>query len=208
MADKIYKLIFTKDDGTESEVQFTAPQGEKGKTGEDGNGIASAVLNSDYTLTLTFTDGTSYTTPSIRGATGATGANGIDGTSITITETRHDGSATVIVFSDGTTVSIPDGADGSPGLRGKDGEDGTDGTSVTVKSVSESSASGGTNVVTFSDGNTLNVKNGKDGADGEDYVLTTADKNEIADSIATGLTLGVYTDGLIYIFKDGKPIGS
>ena len=38
--------------------------------GEDGNGIQSAVLNSDYTLTLNFDDGTSYTTPSIRGETG------------------------------------------------------------------------------------------------------------------------------------------
>lgn len=39
-----------------------------------GNGIASARLNSDYTLTLVFTDGSSFTTPiSIRGATGNSG---------------------------------------------------------------------------------------------------------------------------------------
>ena len=82
---------------------------------------------------------------------------------------------------------------------------GAPGTSVAVSKVTESSASGGTNVMTFSDGTTLNVKNGKDG---ENYVLTAADKNEIADGIATGLTLGVHTDGLIYIFKDGELIGS
>ena len=35
-----------------------------------GNGIAEAVMNADYSLTLTFTNGTSYTTPSIRGAAG------------------------------------------------------------------------------------------------------------------------------------------
>jgi glycerophosphoryl diester phosphodiesterase len=35
MADKIYKLIFTKDDGSEEVVQFTAPQGEPGEPGED-----------------------------------------------------------------------------------------------------------------------------------------------------------------------------
>lgn len=35
-----------------------------------GNGIAEAVMNADYSLTLTFTDGTSYTTPSIRGTAG------------------------------------------------------------------------------------------------------------------------------------------
>ena len=47
--------------------------GQPGENGRDGNGIKSVVLNSDYTLTLTFDNGTSYTTPSIRGATGATG---------------------------------------------------------------------------------------------------------------------------------------
>ena len=35
-----------------------------------GNGIAEAEMNADYSLTLTFTDGTAYTTPSIRGASG------------------------------------------------------------------------------------------------------------------------------------------
>ena len=38
-----------------------------------GNGIAEAGMNADYSLTLTFTDGTAYTTPSIRGTPGADG---------------------------------------------------------------------------------------------------------------------------------------
>jgi len=38
-----------------------------------GNGIAGATLNQDYTLTLTFTNGETYTTPSIRGAQGPQG---------------------------------------------------------------------------------------------------------------------------------------
>ena len=62
--------------------QFDGKDGKDGldgDDGEDGNGIASAVLNADYTLTLRFTDGTSYTTPSIRGATGETGAKGDTG---------------------------------------------------------------------------------------------------------------------------------
>lgn len=42
-----------------------------GADGEDGRGIESAVMNDDYTLTLTYTDGTSYTTLSLRGAPGA-----------------------------------------------------------------------------------------------------------------------------------------
>lgn len=51
----------------------TVENGKNGGDGKDGNGIKSAVLNDDYTLTLTFDDGNSYTTPSIRGATGADG---------------------------------------------------------------------------------------------------------------------------------------
>lgn len=50
--------------------------GTKGETGATGNGISSAVLNADYTLTLTFTDGTSYTTSSIRGEKGEKGEKG------------------------------------------------------------------------------------------------------------------------------------
>ena len=70
------------DDGVFS---FGIPQGLKGDNGvqgpkgASGNGISSAVLNSDYTLTLTFTDGTSYTTPSIRGEKGEKGDSGEGG---------------------------------------------------------------------------------------------------------------------------------
>lgn len=88
-------LTIRLDDGTEYVTQPlvgpqgpqgpTGPQGPQGPTGATGatgatgNGIASAVLNADYTLTLTFTDGTSYTTPSIRGAQGPQGATGATG---------------------------------------------------------------------------------------------------------------------------------
>ena len=45
-----------------------------GQKGDTGNGIKSTVMNDDYTLTIEFTDGTSYTTPSIRGEKGETGS--------------------------------------------------------------------------------------------------------------------------------------
>lgn len=57
----------------------TGLQGKQGETGATGNGIASTVLNDDFTLTVHFTDGTSYTTPSIRGATGPQGKQGEKG---------------------------------------------------------------------------------------------------------------------------------
>ena len=54
----------------------TSMPGEKGDT---GNGIKSTIMNDDYTLTIEFTDGTSYTTPSIRGEKGTTGSQGAKG---------------------------------------------------------------------------------------------------------------------------------
>lgn len=53
--------------------------GKQGIKGDTGNGIASTALNNDYTLTITYTDGTTYTTPSIRGAKGETGDTGPTG---------------------------------------------------------------------------------------------------------------------------------
>lgn len=65
--------------GPKGDPGATGPQGETGPAGEKGTGITNAVLNADYTLTLTFSDGTSYTTPSIRGAQGEQGPQGIQG---------------------------------------------------------------------------------------------------------------------------------
>lgn len=53
----------------DSEAETWADTGIQAE-GQDGVGISGAVLNADYTLTLTFTDGTSYTTPPIRGPKG------------------------------------------------------------------------------------------------------------------------------------------
>ena len=43
-----------------------------GASGEAGRGILSAAFNEDDSLTLSFTDGTRFTTPSLRGAPGST----------------------------------------------------------------------------------------------------------------------------------------
>ena len=44
--------------GKQGEKGDTGAQGQKGEKGDTGNGIESTVLNDDYTLTITFTDGT------------------------------------------------------------------------------------------------------------------------------------------------------
>lgn len=50
---------------------FTLVPGPEGQTGPQGISIVSASMNQDYELTLSFSDGTSWTSPSLRGDTGA-----------------------------------------------------------------------------------------------------------------------------------------
>lgn len=82
------------------------PRGDTGATGATGNGIASAVLNADYTLTLNFTDGTHYTTPPIRGAQGVQGETGNGIESVYLTATHGAVKTYTILFTDGTTTTF------------------------------------------------------------------------------------------------------
>lgn len=78
--------------------------------GTNGRGIASAVMNADYTLTLTYTDGTSYTTPSLRGTPGA------DGISPTISVTDITGGHRVTI-TDATGAHSFDVMDGEGAVQ-------------------------------------------------------------------------------------------
>lgn len=108
--DVVYTLTATKTDGTTTASDFTVT---------NGNGIASAELNDDYTLTLTFDDGTSYTTPSIRGEQGEQGetGNGISGIAVSKTATVGlvDTYTMVITYTNGTseteTFEVTNGKD-------------------------------------------------------------------------------------------------
>lgn len=116
-------------------------KGIRGDNGLDGNGIKSAILNPDYTLTLTFDDDTTYTTPSIRGATGDTGSAGKNGTdgkdgsdgvgiaSIkqTTTSTADGGNNVFTVTLTNGTIATFTVKNGSKGSTGKDGSNGVDG---------------------------------------------------------------------------------
>lgn len=150
--------------------------GDRGLTGDTGNGIASAVLNSDYTLTLTFTDGTTYTTPSIRGAQGdafeyedftpaqleaLTGPQGETGNGIA--SASMESYKLVLHFTDGTTYTSPSirGAKGSTGARGATGATGNG-----IASIAKTSTEGlvDTYTITFTNGTTttFNVTNGRE----------------------------------------------
>lgn len=107
--------------------------GQQGPPGPAGNGISSVVMNADYTLTINFTNGSSYTTPSIRGEQGKegeqgpAGADGDDGVGIAsvalISGTHAPGTLDTyrITLTDGSTYDfqVYNGADGqgSPGSQ-------------------------------------------------------------------------------------------
>ena len=93
-----------------------------------------------------------------------------------------------------------DGQDGQDGQDGKDGQNGADGKGITSSEINAN----GELVLTYSDGSTANVgavvgakgekgdkgDTGTMGANGNDYVLTDADKTEIAN-----IAIGNISDG-------------
>jgi hypothetical protein len=62
-------------------LYYTSEIGPTGNDGADGNGIVSATNNGDGTFTLTFDDGTTFTTDDLTGPQGIAGNDGADGDS-------------------------------------------------------------------------------------------------------------------------------
>ena len=93
----------------------------------DGNGIASAELNADYTLTLSFDDGTSYTTPSIRGAAGEQGPKGDTGAAGPQGPAGADGVKGDKGDKGDTGATGPQGPQGEQGIQGPKGDTGATG---------------------------------------------------------------------------------
>ena len=123
----------------------------EGTDGADGVGIASAVLNADYTLTLTFTDGNSYTTPSIRGAQGAAGpaGNGIASTVLNADYTL------TITYTNGNSYT-------TPSIRGAQGATGATGNGIASIYKTGTSGNVDTYTILYTNGNTdeFTVTNG------------------------------------------------
>ena len=117
--DKTYRITMTD----ETHYDFTVT---------DGNGISGVTFNPEtYTLTLTFDDGTSYTTGSLRGAPGAPGNDGIS-PAVTIT-TITGGHRVTITDRDhpqGQTFDVMDGAGNVTSVAGKTGAVTLDGNDV------------------------------------------------------------------------------
>lgn len=85
-------------------------QGEQGETGATGNGIASITLNNDYTLTINYTNGQSYTTTSVRGPEGPAGPAGTNPNNATITIADNDANTIGSFTTDqasAATITLP-----------------------------------------------------------------------------------------------------
>jgi hypothetical protein len=92
--------------------------GMNGTNGLDGNGIASTTDNSDGTFTLTYDDGSTFTTSDLTGPQGAIGAQGPQGIQ---GPAGNDG----VIGAQGPQG--PAGNDGVQGLQGIQGPTGNDG---------------------------------------------------------------------------------
>lgn len=75
------------------------PKGDPGEAGPRGVGISSAVPNPDYTLTLNFEDGTSCTTPPLRGE------DGVGVRNVRLEEGQYGGGE----YTDEVVVELTDG---------------------------------------------------------------------------------------------------
>ena len=123
-----------------------------GQKGDTGNGIKSTVMNDDYTLTIEFTDGTSYTTPSIRGEKGETGSKGAKGD-------KGDTGIQGIQGIQGEKGEKGDKGDtGTSGKDGTNGSNGVDGKSITAISlVKDETGAIVSGTATLSDDSTIEI---------------------------------------------------
>jgi hypothetical protein len=96
----------------------TGPVGATGPTGATGNGIASTTDNGDGTFTITYTDGTTFTTSDLTGPVGPAGPQGVAGPS---------GPAGPQGPTGPTGATGPQGPQGDPGPAGATGAVGAQG---------------------------------------------------------------------------------
>lgn len=163
----------------------------EGGQGAPGNGIESITMNADYTLTFQFTDGTSYTTESVRGEKGNQGDKGDKGDP---GESGHTPIITSEKNGNVTTISV----DGIVAATINDGTDGQDGHSP-VASVSKT---GSVTTITITDANGTTTAQVNDGdveskADKTDTVLNTTLSRGRATESTVGAASFAFGDSVI-----------
>ena len=184
-----------------------------GPPGADGVGIASATLNPDSTLTLTYTDNSTFTTQiRIVGRDGQNGANGTDGVDgqdgadgVGIASATLNADSTLtLTYTDNSTYTTPirivgrdgsDGADGSPGAPGANGVDGQDGVGIASATLNADS----TLTLNFTDNTSFTTSIrivGRDGSDGDPGPTGPAGTSPTV-SVASTITLPPGSNALV-----------
>jgi hypothetical protein len=107
--------------GTTGPVGATGPTGATGAVGATGNGIASTTDNGDGTFTITYTDGTTFTTSDLTGPVGPAGPQGVAGPSGPAGPQGPTGP------TGATGATGPQGPQGDPGPAGATGAVGAQG---------------------------------------------------------------------------------
>ena len=202
-----------------TEVETKLENGEF--DGDPGIGISSVVYNSDGTLTITLSDGSSFVSGySMKGEQGA------DGVGISTVTFGQDGTVTV-TLSNGTTFTSEYSFKGEQGVQGDPGADGEDGRGIT--SIIKTATSGlvDTYTITYTDGttSTFTVTNGRDGSGGGtnadwnatsgpaqilnkpyNTVVSTIDcgSESFTTSVMGGMNVGTLT-GVITVDTDSSP---
>ena len=175
-------------------------RGEKGETGdqgETGNGISNIILNPDYTLTINYTNGTSFTTTSIRGATGATGIKGDKGDAFTYSDFTPEQLASLKGEKGEKGDDGDKGDTGDKGDKGDKGDTGNDGHSPVVTAsktgVITSISIDGQVIATINDGE--KGDKGDTGEQGAQGVKGDDGHTPIITASKTGKTTTIYADG-------------
>ena len=191
------ELIIAYSDGTSKNLgSVVGPKGKDGldggngldgKNGVDGIGIQNIAIDDAGNLSITLTNNIILNLGSIKGTSGKDGANGLDGKDGTDGKNGIDGKTPYIkegywwIGETNTNVK----AEGTSGVNGKDGKDGINGVDGKngVSAFEEAQAGGYTGTEA-------------------DFITSLAN---IIDK--RNITLGLHTDGLIYLFVNNSPVG-
>ncbi|MCH9813290.1 MAG: ExeM/NucH family extracellular endonuclease [Epsilonproteobacteria bacterium] len=202
----------TEIDSSKDVIICNGYQGLQGETGADGQSISINQItnNKDSSITISFSDGTHFTTNPLKGADGESGIDG-QNVSVSSVDTNADGSLT-LNFSDGTnftTTSLKgdQGDTGATGATGQDGTDGKDGQSISVTSIQTNTD--GSLTLNFSDGTnfttgSLKGDTGAAGANGQDGTNGVDGQNGADGQSISVTSIQTNADGSLTLnFSDG-----
>lgn len=151
--------------GPQGAVGPQGPAGPQGEPGSQGNGVVSTADNGDGTVTFTYTDGSTFTSPNLHGPQGAVGPQGPTGPQGPqgpqgngVVNTTDNGNGTLtFTYTDGSMFTSPNlhGPQGAVGPVGPQGIQGLQGNGI----VSTTDNGNGTLTFTYTDGSTFTSPN-------------------------------------------------